>query len=496
MTISARRAPEIIAVLAALTFAAMYFYTALPRLVYPYDLDFVEDSIFMQSLRVARGQPVYVPPNADFDPHVYMPLYFWLGGWAIQLGGPSLGLLRLISFGATLVTTFLIYGIARRESGLGWIGIVCAGLFLGGYRINGFWYEIVRVDSLFVALTLGGLALSLYAGASNRRLILSAVVLALSFFTKQTGALIGLGLALYLFAALGRRALWFAITFGGLTLVPLFTLNAFTGGWFFYHVFRIGSADPVEVGRIVNYVVFELFGVMTVLSLMAIVAGWLGARRAGLKVILDQPWLFAIGMAVVISGIGRARVGGNLNNRMPAYALLCLAPAILIREWSALIPARGELWLRWRDRLMAATIIIQFALGGYYPPRYIPTAAMRQSGDRLIKRIASIDGRVLVMMHPYYALLAGKEPAAQIATIWYVRYRGALPLPDDFVNRIQSRYYAAIISDESLFETEPDIHGLLTTYYVPAETLDASEAPPTTTGVVVRPTVIYVPKQP
>ena len=145
--------------------------------------------------------------------------------------------------------------------------------------------------------------------------------------------------------------------------------------------------------------------------------------------------------------------------------------------------------------LTAAAILIQFALGVYNPLRYIPTAEMRRSGDRLIERIASIDGEVLVMMHPYYARLAGKQPSAQIATIWYARDRGAQPLPHDFVSRIRGHYYAAIISDESAFETEPDIRDLIEQYYVPAGELDVSEAPATMTGVVVQPKRLYFPQK-
>src|SRR5512145_1101603 len=125
-------------ILIAVAFIVLFFYTALPRLTYPYDLDFLEDSTLMQSLRIARGQPVYVPPNADFNPMLYMPLFFWFGAALVKIGGPNLVLLRLISFGATIGTTILIYWIALRESGLRWIAIACVGLFLGGYRINGF----------------------------------------------------------------------------------------------------------------------------------------------------------------------------------------------------------------------------------------------------------------------------------------------------------------------------------------------------------------------
>ena len=47
------RLPQIVALLAAGVFALMFFITVAPRIVYRYDLDFDEDSILMQSLRVA-----------------------------------------------------------------------------------------------------------------------------------------------------------------------------------------------------------------------------------------------------------------------------------------------------------------------------------------------------------------------------------------------------------------------------------------------------------
>ena len=494
------RFPQTGVVLVALIFIAMFFITALPRFLYPYDLDFIEDSMLMESLRIAQGQPVYVPPNADFNPHVYMPLFLWLGGMLFKIGYTSLPLLRSISLGATLATTILIYWIAKNESGLHWIAITCAGLFLAGYRINGFWYEVARVDALFVAFTLGGLALAIYAGDSNWKIILSAIMLSLAAFTKQTGFVVAIGLATYMFIRIGRRAWFFAIIFSSLTVIPLLVLNWNTNGWFFYHVFRIGSADPIEMSRLVNFITKEVFGVMAGLSLSATIVGILGARQAGLNILRVQPWLIGIGLAIAISGIGRIRVGGNLNNRIPAYALLCLAPALLMQvstyPFSSIEGTGKGNAIRYRDWLISSLILIQFILCRYYPPRYIPTTGMRQSGDHLIQRINSFHDRVLVMMHPYYTVLAGKDPSTQIATLWYVRERGSLPLPDDFVNRIRSHYYSVIISDESTFETQADLHELILTYYDQSELLDSSQAPPTITGVVIKPKVIYLPKQP
>jgi hypothetical protein len=487
--------PSSFVLLSAALFTAMFLVTALPRVVYPYDLDFIEDGIVMQALRVAQGLPVYVAPNADFNPHVYMPLYFWLGGLLLKLGGPPMALLRALSFTATLSTTVLIYVIARRESGRGWIGLGCAGLFLGGYRINGFWYEIARVDSLFVTLLVGGLALGIYAGRSRRRLALAGLVLALAFLTKQTGLVVGAGLGVYLLAAIGRRAAWFGLPYLALCLAPLFLLNAASGGWFFYHIFGISSGDPVLLSRVVNFVLLELFGVMLAITLAALVALALEWRRAAWRFWLWQPWLLAIGLAVAISLVARSSVGGNLNNRMPAYALLCLAPALLARyirpPAASAIRAAGLNRPEWA---LAAVFVFQFGLGVYNPARYIPSPAMTAAGGRLIARIAATPGPVLVMMHPYYALLAGKEPATQIAALWYVRGRGAQPLPADLVARLQSQHYAEIISDESEFETDPALYELLLAHYEPVETLDHSLAPPAPVGVHVRPQVVYRPR--
>lgn len=495
MNLNARNLPKYLVVAAAVVFAAMYFFTALPRIAYPFDLDFEEDSVLMEAVRFAQGQAVYVPPNAVFNPHVYMPLYFWVSGLLVKLMGASLTPLRLLSFASILVTAGLIFYIARRETGQNWIAVACAGLFLGGYRINGFWYELARVDSLFIALMVSGLALGIYAKGDRARLVLSALVLALAFFTKQTGGFIGVGLGLYLLLIAGRRAFWFIIPFALFALVPLFTLNAATGGWFFYHIFFIGSADPIEAGRVVNFVLFELFGVMAALTLMAVAAGLWNVRESGWRVIVSQPWLVAMVFAILISGLGRARVGGNLNNRLPAYTLLCLAPAILYNVWGKLSELRPPFNLRVMPQtVLAAAILVQFALGIYNPLRYVPTAAMRASGENLISRIRAADGPVLVMMHPYYALLAGNEMSTQMATLWYVRDRGALPFPDDFVSRMQNKYYTEIISDESDFETEPALRAMLDTNYQMTETLTETDAPATDTGVVVRPMSVYRPR--
>lgn len=482
-------------VASAALFAVLYFVTALPRIFYPYDLDFIEDSMLMEAWQFARGLPVFVSPNADFMPHQYMPLYSWLGGVLLNLTGVSFTPLRLFSFAAVLASAALIFYIARREAGKTWLAFGCAGLYLGGFRLTGQWYELVRVDSLFIFLSLGGMALAIYGKGRTGWMLASAVVLALAFWTKQTALLYGIGFALWFVYQYGPRAVWFIVSYTVLIVVPFWLLNTATAGWFRFHTVTLSGSDPVEWERLVRYVLYELFGVMAGVSLLALItaAFFWHKDHNPLGWLRTQPWLLALGLAVLVSGIGRASVGGNLNNLMSAYALLCLAPAFILKASTNarlprfLSPRRIEL-------VIVGAVLLQFLLGAYNPLRYMPTPAMQTAGDRLVARIAAEPGSVLVMMHPYYALRAGKPPSAQILTLWYTYVLGGMPLPDDFVTRFRTKYYSTIISDESTFETDPAIRALLDENYVLTETLAPTDAPPTLTGVVVRPVSVYRPK--
>jgi hypothetical protein len=167
---------------------------------------------------------------------------------------------------------------------------------------------------------------------------------------------------------------------------------------------------------------------------------------------------------------------------------------LLIGESTALSTKTGHRLAN----VVAALVLLQFALGAYNPLRYIPTQAMRSSGDHFIETIAATEGEVLVLMHPYYAVLAGKTPSAQIAALWHARQRGTLPLPPDFVSRLEKQRYSAIISDETIFETDPALQALLNRTYRKSEftnlrIYDTELAPATTTGMIVQPQIIYRP---
>jgi len=93
--------------LLALLFTLSYLTLAVARAFYPYDLEFTEDGLLMQALRGARGQPIYLPPNAEFVPHSYMPLYTFVGSLLFTLLPTSYAPLRLLSLAASVVSAML-----------------------------------------------------------------------------------------------------------------------------------------------------------------------------------------------------------------------------------------------------------------------------------------------------------------------------------------------------------------------------------------------------
>lgn len=477
----------------ALAFIGVYLVVGISRVMYPYDLDFIEDSILMQAYQMAQARPQWVAPNADYVPQVYMPLYTWLGGIFLRWSGPALWPLRLLSFAATLITASLIYVIAQREAHSRLVGLICAALFLAGYRVVGGWYDLARVDPLFVTLVVAGMALTVYGAKRWWGVWTAAACLAFSFLTKQNGLFLGLGVGAYWLWLRPRALPPYLVVFLFLTVVPLLWVEASSQGWFSYYAGDVAYASPIEIRRVWRTLQWEILGAMGGLVLCGLCAiGLLINRQPPGSELLTQPWFWFTGLALIVTLAGRASVGGNLNNLIPGYTLLCIMPALFYREITLKKRRLISLWV--------LLVLLQFALTQRNPitnapTQYIPTATMKAEGDQLIAYIQSLEGEVWMTMHPYYTLLAGKKPSVHVQMLWHARLRGQQPLPDNLVERITNQTYTAIISDEHpLFEQEPVLAELFHTYYEPHNLSLYTTAPPMLSGLITQPRIIYFPR--
>src|SRR5262249_50885568 len=141
-----------------------------------------------------------------------------------------------LSLAASLGVIALVVRFVQRETGSLRSGLVSGGLFAATYRIAGAFYDLARVDSLFVLILLAALYVVRFR-TSPRSRVLAAALFALAFFTKQSAALVLAPIALHLAVAERRRALWLVVpalvTIGG----GIFVLDRIHEGWFSYFVF-------------------------------------------------------------------------------------------------------------------------------------------------------------------------------------------------------------------------------------------------------------------
>lgn len=478
------------------------------RLAYPFELDFIEGGTLVQAWRMARGLPVWLPPNAEFVPYAYTPLFATLAAIPLQWTGPALWPLRLISVLATGATTLTLWWVARRMAGP-LLGFLCAGLFLAGYDVVGGWYDLARVDSLFMALALGGMAVVAAAPAgfgherSVSRDVVAAVLLALAFFTKQTALGFALAAAVWVFVARGwRSGMLFSAVYGALLVTGIWALNLSSAGAFGPVVLFLTTAEPIEGPRLVRFVTHELLGRMLPLLLLLLYATWQSRHaRSAAAWLRANPWLWFALVALVLSALQRARPGGALNSLLPLYTLLCLAPAL---AWAARSQGTGSLRpdrrrMAWLGRPLWSAVLIlivgQLLLARYDPRQHFPTSEMRAAGERLIARVAHAGGPVWVVDQPSFNLLAGQTPAVSLNALYAARHRGSDPMPPDLVQAIRAKKFALILATDAVFDHEPAFVELLQGNYVETETLPPSEAPATLNGMPVRSFLMYTPSE-
>ena len=133
------------------------------RLGYPYDLEWMEGGLLTHAQRIADGSGIYVEPSVDFIPYLYTPLYPGIIGMLSPLFGISYWIGRALSISSTLGLCVLLVLMVRRESDastkcLATVGgVIAVGFFAATYPWVEGWYDLVRADSLFMFMVVGGL---------------------------------------------------------------------------------------------------------------------------------------------------------------------------------------------------------------------------------------------------------------------------------------------------------------------------------------------------
>jgi hypothetical protein len=389
-------------------YVLVYLGIALARLSFPFELEWMEGGSVVHVQRVLNGQPLYVAPTLDFIPSIYTPLYFYLSSLVARMTGNGFFPLRALSFLASIGCFALIILIVHQRTASRNASFTAVCLFAATFRISGSWFDLARVDTLFLFLLLAGV----YAFDSPRRPIralLAPALVFLAFFTKQTGLILGAALsAVTLLTRKRSERFLFSIIFGVLVAGSTLIMNRLTDGWYAYYVFDLPAQHDILEVVLVRFWTNDLAKHLAIALCLGVIP-FLGiAEERSPKVTRFLQDGAVLGSLFLIAYLPRIHAGGFDNVLMPAYAGVAIYFGFGLATSLKAISPHANL-----KALLLAAIAIQFASLIYSPGQEIPTPKDRQQGEQLMALISSFEGQVYLSAHPWYLEKLGKPSQAQ-----------------------------------------------------------------------------------
>ncbi|MBL9019316.1 MAG: hypothetical protein JNL83_34330 [Myxococcales bacterium] len=508
-----RALPWVIVALPALYQLGLLATAIAGRIGYPYDLEWMEGGMLHHAQRIRAGLGIYGPPSIDFIPYLYTPLYPSLLALLSGAFGLTYTLGRMFSVLALVgiaVSSFASIGSRRwghlhHEPAIAG-ALLALGLFASTYPFVEGWFDLVRADTFFlwiVTAAIAGLPRWSRIGTGihgHGRVAAGAAMLALAFFTKQTGIFyVALGGMIVMIVNWRRLATYVGVAaligLGGTAL-----LNATTKGWFWIYIRKIHAAHDFNMERFWKSFEHELWHIPALTLVIAATGVVLIATRIA-KGPLPRAvhayllWTATFVVSVIVGAIGWGTEFAHFNAYMPAFLHGGLAAGAALPA----LYACARIW--WGDRkhpelagnavALAAAIPLAIACWTHRwnPQRFIPKDADRAAGAKLVERIKAIPGDVWMPSHPWYLHLAGKTPHVHRMGIKDVTHRQSnvvLGLDE----ALRTHAFSALVLDERDVNLEV---GQVNQYYRPALTLPEDERPRLYTGATIRPASIWVP---
>ena len=475
---------------ATLWYVGAYLIVACLRLRYPFDLEWMEGGSVDHVARVLRHQSLYISPQIAFIPFEYPPLYFYVSALVAKIVGLGYFPLRLVSFASSLLCFACIYTLVKVETRSAFHGLLATGLFAATFRVSGAWFDLARVDSLFLALFLVAIVI-IRCKASSRWYLRAGVVLSLSFLTKQTALAMAVPVVLYALHAHRRLGLWLTASLIAVVGISTALFHLATDGWYTFYVFEFplkhAWAPPVAV----TFWTQDMFAHLPIaFTIAALLVVWLLVRREA----LFWPMVF-VGM---IGGAYRSRLqtGGYDNVLMPAYAIAAILFAVGVSRLLEAVRGSNITYRRFAEVAIHAGCLVQMALLGYDPRKQVPRAADRAAGEHLLQVLSNVHGEVLLPYHGYLPAVAGKPTHAhlmQVFDVMKIRDAHSESLAAQFRSAIRHSAFDAIVLDDTVnYLFMPDIEE---SYVLQSRVFSEPDVFfPVTGGVISRPDYVYVPK--
>jgi hypothetical protein len=449
-------AARVVVVAAAVTPIVIYLYVALRRIGYPFELEWLEGGQVEIVNRVVHGQGIYVAPTLHYVPYPYPPFFVWISAAFAKVLGVGFLAPRLVSFLASLGVLVLLFHIVRRETGETVAGLVTAGLFAATYQASGAYFDLARVDSLFLMLLLAAIAVARRA-RTWRGGGAVGLLLFLSFFTKQTALIAAVPLLVYLVFARRWVGVAAVVTLGTLLLISTGVLDHVTHGWYDYYVFQELPRQGINAHAAETFIPKSLLRPTGLAVAMGVVGLGIGLwTRRGADAGGDEspptswPFWIAVGVGLLgASWLSLVHAGGSSDVLMPAYAAVALFAGL---GYDALVrtDAGYQALLGAFLAVVLAVQVVQLDRGSFHE---IPSEASAAAGHRLIALVSSLPGQVIVADHPWYDTMAGKASWAQSEAVHDVLRSGPGPARRDLLASIEATFASPSVS--TVFGDDP-----------------------------------------
>lgn len=435
----------------------LFLLAALGRLRCPFPIEQLEGSMLLAAERVAHGLPVYVRPNFQFIPYMYAPAYYYVSGWAVRLLGPGFLALRLVSLLSTCASLALIYffilletsGPQRRRHLAALAG---AGLYAAAYPWTRQWFDLGRVDSLYILLLLVALLATRFSG---RRLhpVVAALAWTLAFLAKQTILPVAVIMLCHDWKR-PRRALAGVVSFLAMAGLTVLLLDHVTHGWFRFYAFTVPRANADLLLRpAVFYVPTQLIAPFGVALLIA-AAAWIATRPS----LLDSRtrfYLLAASSTFALCWFLQGHTGATANTPMPVYAVLAIVFGVSLDRvdgWFAQKTFHQEFLREPARILLLAAAAIPLVSWIYNPHDIIPQHPVVVLNQELVAWLRTFPGDVYLPDNPYEAVAAGKNPHPDNAALHDALRPKApqvrQPLLDQIRAAIDDEHFDAIAFDD------------------------------------------------
>lgn len=475
-------------------------WVAVHRIQTFHELEFQEGDMALAAMRVLNHQSLYPDRDGSFIPLLYTPLMHRLAAQSMRLlGEPSLFAGRLVSVLAALGCTVLLAGWVLRETRRAAAALFAAGVFIGIAPLVGWFFDLYRVDMVFLFFTALGAAFILDRKSTPRREIVKGILagafFALGCLAKQTAGPLALALTALAAAFSPLRAVWMLSSF--LTVGGLLVLHEWVNGFdFWYYCLDVLRQHPMNLEHWGPRLLQEFF--LPAALPLALIAAWvawsLGRRRW--RQALAAP---VLALAVYISCRSVLKIGGYVNHYLPAWFFIALYLGVTLGD---LMNARrgvdaGE-GLKGRPpfrRQFAAPVLMLAALawlfhftgaaawqgwGHGFPLRETDALATHlphdlDQGRQFINAIRALDGSVWVMHGNYYAWLAGRPTEIGVDNVRDLTI-GAQPVSPYAMSILDARKHKYLLLNNGELDLDwldPQIRDLIRQNYERVEDWEA-----------------------